>query len=249
MYRSLDPEAIVATIERLHRRIVERFPDSGLAAVAGELLQVGREARSRIEEIGRPHVPLRVAVGVLILAIVGVIVLAVSELDLGAESLGLRDFIPIAEAATNELVLVGALIFFLVTLERRWRRTQVLRSIHELRSLAHVVDMHQLTKDPHRIAEPGGVSTPSSPDRRLTPFLLARYLDYCSELASLIGKVAALYLARSDEPAVIASVSDVDQLTTGLSRKVWQKIIILHAAGGGSTPIARGERGAPPARD
>ena len=49
--------------------------------------------------------------------------------------------------------------------------------------MAHVVDMHQLTKDPEVI---GGRDT-------MTPAALIRYLDFCTDLLSLIGKIGALY--------------------------------------------------------
>jgi hypothetical protein len=45
MYRSLDPEKIVDTIGTLCRRIDERFPDSGLRNVCGELLTIARALR------------------------------------------------------------------------------------------------------------------------------------------------------------------------------------------------------------
>ena len=72
------------------------------------------------------------------------------------------------------------------------KRNRALKLLHELRSLAHIVDMHQLTKDPgihHRPAIPGlRLLAPAHDDR----VELSRYLDYCSEMASLIGKIAAL---------------------------------------------------------
>lgn len=46
-------------------------------------------------------------------------------------------------------------------------------------------------------------------------------------MLSLIGKIAALYVQRFDDPAAVAAVSEVEQLTTGLSRKIWQKIVLL----------------------
>jgi hypothetical protein len=105
--------------------------------------------------------------------------------------------------------------------------------------LAHLVDLHQLTKDPDRLLRPGP-DTASSPDRHLTPFLLARYLDYCSEMLALVGKLAALY-AEFPDPVVLDGIDDVEDLTTGLSRKVWQKIAMLpHTAAGPTAP------GAPP---
>jgi hypothetical protein len=61
----------------------------------------------------------------------------------------------------------------------------------------------------------------------MTPFLLTRYLDYCSELLSLISKVGAIYVQRFDDDATVRAASDVEDLTVGLSQKVWQKIMIL----------------------
>ena len=57
--------------------------------------------------------------------------------------------------------------------------------------MAHIVDMHQLTKDPERLLQ-GGPATPSSPQRTMTPFELGRYLDYSSEMLSMISKTAAI---------------------------------------------------------
>ena len=61
----------------------------------------------------------------------------------------------------------------------------------------------------------------------MTPFELARYLDYCSEMLSLMGKLAALYVQRFPDTQAVAAVDAIEDLTTGLSRKVWQKIMIL----------------------
>ena len=110
----------------------------------------------------------------------------------------------------------------------RVKRRRALKAIHELRALAHIIDMHQLTKDPERVMSPGG-ETASSPKRKMKPFALGRYLDYCSEMLSIVGKIAALYVQNFDDNVVLASVNEVEALTTGLSRKIWQKIMILHS--------------------
>ena len=55
-----------------------------------------------------------------------------------------------------------------------------------------------------------------------------RYLDYCSEMLSLTGKLAALYMQNMRDPIVIESVNEIEDLTTSLSRKIWQKIMILN---------------------
>ena len=61
----------------------------------------------------------------------------------------------------------------------------------------------------------------------MTPFELSRYLDYSSEMLSLLSKTAALYVQHFNDPVTLSAVNDVEELTTGLSRKIWQKIMIL----------------------
>jgi len=90
----------------------------------------------------------------------------------------------------------------------------------------HIIDMHQLTKDPHMVDGPQ-ISTKSSPTRTLTKFELQRYLDYCSEATAIISKVAALYAHSLNDEIVISAVNDIEDLSTGLSRKIWQKLMIL----------------------
>ena len=136
-------------------------------------------------------------------------------------------FFPMLEAVMNVVVLIGAAIFFLLTLEVRLKRQRALNALHELRSVAHVIDMHQLTKDPEKIINKGN-RTDSSPKMMMTQFQLRRYLDYCSEMLSLTGKVAAVYVQHFDDGVALTSASEVEALTTGLSRKIWQKILILH---------------------
>lgn len=218
-FRKLEPEAIVATIDRLSRAIQERFPGSGLGAVSRELLEVARETQVKADESVQPLSLLRVVFGVLI----GVLVLGLVVVPFAAtapRAFALPELVQVTEAFMNIVVLAGGAVFFLATAERRLRRRRVLFGLNELRALAHVIDMHQLAKDPQRVIEPGFVMT--GPE-------LSHYLDYCSEMFSLIGKLAAVYAARLEDPEIIAAVNEVEALTTGLSRKVWQKIMVLQS--------------------
>jgi len=52
-------------------------------------------------------------------------------------------------------------------------------------------------------------------------------LMHSSELLGLIGKVGAFYAQNLADPIVLTAVDEVEGLTTGLSRKIWQKIAIL----------------------
>jgi hypothetical protein len=140
------------------------------------------------------------------------------------------DFLQIAETGVNEVILLALALAFLVRLEGRWKRRLALRSLHTLRSVAHIVDMHQLTKDPTSMLAAANVPTGSSPSRKMTPYQLTRYLDYCSELLAITSKLAAVHAEGFDDSSVLAAVNDVESLTQGLSSKIWQKIMILDLA-------------------
>ena len=47
----------------------------------------------------------------------------------------LVDLAEVMDAATNEILLVGAGLFFLVTIETRVKRSRALRALRELRAL------------------------------------------------------------------------------------------------------------------
>ena len=228
MYRSLDSEKILNTISTLSRRIAERFPGSGLNRVCEELLTIAGESQTRIAWIGKPQRALRILIGVLVALLVAVLVLVLDNASWPRNGFDLVVLVQVSEAGLNVFLLVSAAILFLVTAETRIKRRRALKAIHELRALAHVVDMHQLTKDPERLLA-HRLETPSSPKHNLTAPELGRYLDYCSEMLSLIGKLAALYVQKFDDPVALNAVNEVEDLTTGLSRKIWQKISILNA--------------------
>jgi hypothetical protein len=234
-YRTLSADAIIRTQKRLCDRISERFPERGLALVARELLAVGEKNREHADKVRRPYFILRaILFALLVLGVAAQVYLVryvkvpnVAEMIAangdGTAALALFESL---EAAINILILMGAALFFLVTLEERMKRRKILDDLHELRSIAHVVDMHQLTKDPTRILD--GQRTKSSPEREMSEFELTRYLDYCAEMLSLAGKMAALYAQNMRDPVVIQAVNEIEDLTTNLSRKIWQKIMIIH---------------------
>ena len=139
------------------------------------------------------------------------------------------NFIQAFEASISSIVFIGAAILFLISWENRIKRRRALKSLHELRALAHIVDMHQLTKDPESSLAPSRAS--SAKKRPLTPFELNRYLDYCSESLALISKIAALYVQGFEDPVLLDAVDDMEDLTAGFSRKIWQKLTILETLG------------------
>jgi hypothetical protein len=226
-FRSLDPRKVIETIATLRVRIAERFPGAGLVRVCDELLIAANENSARARDVARPNVPLRIAI--VVVAVIGAgglawIVQLVLTLRTDAESV--FSVLQGIEAAANLMVLIGAAWFFLARIEQRWKRREALAALHELRSIMHVIDMHQLTKDPSAMSLSASASSPA---RSLNRADTSRYLDYCSEMLSLSAKVAALFAQGLRDPTVIEAVSDIERLAAGLSQKIWQKIMILQA--------------------
>ncbi|HET7545290.1 MAG TPA: hypothetical protein VFK05_35735 [Polyangiaceae bacterium] len=226
MFRKLDPEQIVETASRLERRIEERFPGGGLAKLAAELTQVTREARALSLWLAAPNKALRIGVSVAILGLLAIVLAAATTLRGQNGPHDWADWVQSLEALVNDGVFVGIAIYFLLGLEVRRKRARALSALHVLRSLAHIVDMHQLTKDPERTVG-GGPRTPSSPERTMSAFELTRYLDYSTELLAIISKVAALYVQELADPVTVAAANAVEELAVNLSRAIWQKIVIL----------------------
>ncbi len=230
MHPRLDPNKIVDTVELLSRRVRERFPEAHLGDIGDELASIARESATRVEWLRRPNLALRIVVGLLLAGMFGVLAKLVGVFRLHWRIGAGTDLVQALDAGLESLFFIGGSILFLVTLESRHKRRVALSAIHDLRSLAHIVDMHQLTKDPEQLLA-RGPRTESSPSRSMSDFELLRYLDYSSEMLALTSKVAALYAEGSTDPVVLAAVDDIEDLTSGLSRKIWQKITIVNQLG------------------
>lgn len=228
-FRQLDAGKIIETVKTLRDRIEERFPGSGLGKVVAELQEVAEETVTRTTWIHKAHLPLRAAAILLSLAILALLL----GLLLNIQEFHLNDFtnsVQALDASISSVVFIGAAILFFLSWEDRIKRHRSLKAIHELRALAHVIDMHQLTKDPESYFGQGrSLGLPRK--REMTPFELNRYLDYCSDALALISKIAALYVQGFQDPVLLDAVDDVEDLTAGFSRKIWQKITILGGLG------------------
>jgi hypothetical protein len=225
-YQTLNAACIVETLHRLEHRIGERFPGSSLASVCRELISMAGSAQQRSSAIASPHYVLRAAVFVVIAAGLAGLLFVAFKVNVQVGTVEIFSVFQGVEAAMNIVVLSGAMLFFLVSLETRIKRRRSLSDLHRFRSVAHVIDMHQLTKDPSTILG-GGAPTASSPKRTMSRFELTRYLNYCSEMLSLTNKLAALYAQHLPDPVIIDAVNDIEDLTTNLCNKIWQKITIL----------------------
>jgi hypothetical protein len=228
-YRTLDPAKIIATAETLSQRVTERFPDAGLARVSQELVRLARDLAASAKALEQPIWWLRVLIGLAIASGAGIFLFIGTILSFDRISTGAFDFVQGIEASLNTLILAGLGFLALIRAEEHIKRKRTFRQLHGLRSLIHVIDMHQLTKDPATLSESFS-PTPHSPARITNSADLARYLDYCSEMLSLTGKLAALFAQSVNDDVVMKAVNDIEDLGSNLSRKIWQKITMVETA-------------------
>ncbi len=248
----LRPGPVVDTIERLLARILERFGNCGLSRVCAQLFEIAKEDTRRAVSIGRSYIWLRALVFAMLAAGIAVLGWVLTLIDFTKASAdSVYSVAQGIEAAANLTLLTGAAMLFLLKLEERLKRRRALAALHELRSIVHVIDMHQLTKDPSKFIV--AASTPSSPPLLLNEFQMTRYLDYCSEMLSLTSKVAVLFGQSLEDQAVAEVVSDIERVSAGLSQKIWQKIMILQelrtAMDAAAAVPREGDRAAVPVTD
>jgi hypothetical protein len=230
-YTRLNADMLLKTIERLEQRINDRFPDSGLGRVCAEFRSLSHDSEALARHLGRPIWPVRIAAWMAVVLLVGLVLWALAQLvaHFSFDANGVIDLLQTTETAINELIFLGLALFFLIGFETRIKQRSALAALHRLRSIAHVIDMHQLTKDPAYLLSQF-TQMQNSPERTLTRQQLTRYLDYCAEILALNSKIAALFAQDMDDPVVLNAVNDLESLSQGLAAKIWQKIMILDLA-------------------
>ena len=223
---------IGATVAQLERRIEARFGERGLTRAARDL---GGLVQFVEAEAGQSHARLRRTTQAARATSVTIVVATVVALALTLRASAIEglertaDWVPLVESVINDLVFAAIAVLFLWAFPERFERRTLLRVLHRLRSLAHVIDMHQLSKDPEQVM-PSYTATPESVGHGLDAEQLHHYLDYCSEMLSLTAKTAALCAEHSSDSVILETVSTLETLTTELSNKIWQKISLLPRA-------------------
>ncbi len=227
-YRSLDPAKILATATTLETRVASRFPDAGLLGVAREIVALTRDTTREAQALIAPIWWLRILIAAIIIGGAALFLSVGSFLSFSNLTHDAVGSVQSIEAAINTTVLAGLGLTALVRLEARIKRLRVTKNLHGLRSIIHVIDMHQLTKDPAALSQ-SYRATAASPSRTFTAPELARYLDYCSEMLAVTGKLAALYAQAVNDEGVAEAVNDIENLGSNLSRKIWQKIMLIES--------------------
>ncbi|MFT3862426.1 hypothetical protein [Micropruina sp.] len=228
----LDAGSVRATVVRLDARIKTRFPARNLTRLPGQLIEVIDHLRAR-QDVWRDRrrwleLACRLGIALVIIGLFVALALIAFQSSADGEAHG-WGWLGVFESLVNDAVYAGIAVYFLWALPDRLQRHGDLATLQRLRSLAHVVDMHQLTKDPERLRSDFSSTTATVP-LGLTAIELANYLDYCSELLSMVGKTAALFGEHTDDRTTLATIAGIEELTTNLSNKIWMKISLLPAA-------------------
>ena len=224
----LDADAVREVVVELEARIAARFPARGLRQVAADLAllidAVETGASSTQGRVRIARLASRIVMALVLAGTVVVIGFAFKDAAFGDNKVrSTLDLLPLIETVINDVVFAGIAVFFLYSFPERVQRGRLLNLLHQLRSTAHIIDMHQLSKDPEQLKRsfvPSAVSKPLELNRDE----MERYLDYCSELLALVGKTAALCAEESRDDVVLDTVSTIETLCVGISRKIWQKI-------------------------
>ena len=80
----------------------------------------------------------------------------------------------------------------------------------------HIVDMHQLAKDQ---------AIENFREERQEK--IEEYLHACTALLALLSKIGQLYVENFPDHVATSAVNDFEMITTGLSNKIWMKILSM----------------------
>jgi len=221
----LESKRVIATIERLSWRIKDRFPTSDLYEVCRYLHEIALQTERTAVRIARPVWALRGIIVVLVAAFLTAVVAILVHYET-EDSISLFGLVQAVDAGANLLILIALGVAFLWSIETRIKRSRAIRAINELRDVAHVIDMKQLTKDPDVVGIETRATT-HSPDRKLDAFAMGRYLDYCTEMLSLTSKLGYLYVENFHDTEVTNAATELEDLCSGLAGRIGQKIVIL----------------------
>ena len=231
---SLQAEKIEKAISELEQGIHEILPGRKIGDVCHELREVAREAhtkslRNKSSSFTRNKLLKLFLIAALILIVTSLITFGLSYFlreiltSLG-RNIGIEEGLQMTDTAITLLLPSIAYIFYRLKDNIKTYRTEVLNDLHKLRMLSHIIDVKQLNKTPDWI---DWKEEKNKHDRKLNARQIAFYLEFCSQMQSLIGKIAVLYIRDVNDPALITAVNEIETLTTGLSRKTWQKLMLM----------------------
>lgn len=213
--RKLDPKKLISTTQELVTWMKAEFPKAHLTSVAEEVGLVAREAMRKADSIRRANLWLRLGIG-LILG--GTAIAFIHQLWVHP----IKEILHFLDMTKGVGMYAIAFIIFLATLEVRWKRRNCILAVHELRSVAHIIDMHQLSKDDAVEQFRSRDDEPS--DKTAHRTYVEKYLHACIVLLALVSKIGQLYIDHFPDPVATTSVNEFEETCHGFSMQIWSKI-------------------------
>ena len=177
------------------------------------------EAAACARAIRRPNLLLRSAVILFIVSIIGTLgYLGYVAYHTPADKLH-NVFMQSMNVSSGIGVYVVGILILLVTAEVRLKRRKALQAIGELRTMAHIIDMDQLSKDQE-------IERFRQDFSRLKD-KFREYLHACTSLLSLLSKIGQLYVENFPDAVAISAVNQFEEVCNGLNTKIWEKIIAV----------------------
>jgi hypothetical protein len=229
MYKSLDFQKILSATHVLCNRVNERFPGSGLANVATEVFgfmtEVKETEKILLTDSWTGYL-MKIGGSALIVITLFATILAAIDYRAGGQ-ISITDFIQGVNSLLGTVVYAGLAILFVINFELKRKRKIVIRVVNQLKSMAHIIDMHQLSKDPEMICKNLTHTRAHGKVAPMTPFQLRKYLSYCIELLAMLGKIASFHAQRFNDALAAETVSDFERLTGDMAERIAQKISMI----------------------
>ena len=125
---ALNAERITETVSILEKRITDRFPKAGLARICKHLHEVAEQTQARCRQISQPNWLFRGSAICLVALLIGFTLIPFAFVKFQVENLTITDLVQVLEAAINDIVLIGAGVFFISTIETRFKRKKSIGS-------------------------------------------------------------------------------------------------------------------------
>lgn len=210
--RKLQPDKLISTSLELAKWIRKEFPKAHLSDVAQDVYALTTEAVAKAKHIARPMYWLRL---LLTIAFGGLCYGVYWHYTHHSE----QEFNDLLHSLKPLGVFVGSAVLFVITLETRFKRWKALKAIHELQSVVHIIDMHQLGKDPsiEKFRD-----DPEDRERKID-----QYLHCCTAMISIVSKIGQLYIDHFYDASATTAVNEFEAVATGTTQKIWSKILHL----------------------
>jgi hypothetical protein len=122
--------------------------------------------------------------------------------------------IQIIESASNLVLVTGAAILSLLSLDKKLRRRKLRSRTALIRSIINTIALLQLEKDPSRLSRDKSQNTAHSPQLNFTALELDCYFEYSIEALEICSAILSTYAKVLDDAVLLEEISDLQELAS-----------------------------------